>query len=71
MSTIPQVKVMRRMMRLSQEEFAERFRIPLQSLRNWEDGKAEMDAVSRAYLLAIERDPEGMRKALSGSRAPV
>ena len=67
MTPIPQVKVMRRLMRLTQEEFSKRFRIPLDALRNWEDGKAVPDAVARAYLTAIARDPEGMRKALAAS----
>ena len=67
MNSIPQVKVMRRLLRLTQEEFAGRFRIRLDTLRNWEDGKAEPNPAARAYLTAIARDPEGMRKALAAS----
>ena len=67
MNSVAQVKVMRRLLRLTQEEFAIRFRIPLETLRLWETGKTEPDAVSRAYLTAIARDPEGMRKALASS----
>ena len=65
---VPQVKVMRRAMRLTQEEFAARFRIPLGTLRDWEQGKSEPDQAARAYLTVIACDPEAVRKALD--RAP-
>jgi putative transcriptional regulator len=61
---VPQVKVMRRALRLTQEEFSARFRIPLGTLRDWEQGKSEPDQAARAYLTVIARDPEGVRKAL-------
>ena len=35
---VPQVKVMRRALGLTQEEFSARFRIPLGTLRDWEQG---------------------------------
>jgi putative transcriptional regulator len=62
---VPQVKVMRRALRLTQEEFSARFRIPLGTLRDWEQGKAEPDQAARAYLTVIARDPEAVRKALT------
>jgi putative transcriptional regulator len=40
---VPQVKVMRRAMGLTQEDFATRFRIPLSTLQDWEQGKSEPD----------------------------
>jgi putative transcriptional regulator len=39
MTRIPQVRVIRRALRLSQEEFAARFHIPLGTLRDWEQTK--------------------------------
>jgi putative transcriptional regulator len=66
---VPQVKVMRRAMGLTQEEFSGRFRIPLGTLRDWEQGKTEPDQAARAYLTVIARDPEAVRRALqSGAR---
>jgi len=62
---VPQVKVMRRALRLTQEEFSARFRIPLGTLRDWEQGKAEPDQAARSYLTVIARDPEAVRKALT------
>jgi putative transcriptional regulator len=64
---VPQVKVIRRVLRLTQEEFAARFRIPLGTLRDWEQGKSEPDQAARAYLTVIASDPEAVRKALESA----
>jgi putative transcriptional regulator len=61
---VPQVRVMRRALGMTQEEFSARFRIPLGTLRDWEQGKSEPDQAARAYLTVIARDPEAVRKAL-------
>ncbi|MGP0090848.1 MAG: helix-turn-helix domain-containing protein [Xanthobacteraceae bacterium] len=62
---VPQVKSMRRALGLTQEEFSARFKIPLGTLRDWEQGKVEPDQAARAYLTVIARDPEAVRKALN------
>ena len=64
---VPRVKVMRRALRLTQEEFAARFRIPLGTLRDWEQGRSEPDQTAGAYLKVIATDPEGVWKALQPS----
>lgn len=64
MRRVPQVKIIRRALKLSQEEFAERFRIPLGTLRDWEQGRKEPDAAAKAYLRVIAREPETVQKAL-------
>jgi putative transcriptional regulator len=61
---VPQVKVMRRALRLTQEEFAARFRIPLGTLRDWEQGKTKPDQAARAYLTVIARNPKAVTDAL-------
>jgi putative transcriptional regulator len=61
---VPRVKVMRRAMHLTQEEFAARFRIPLGTLRDWEQGKTEPDQAARAYLTVIARNPKAVTEAL-------
>jgi putative transcriptional regulator len=65
MKRTPRVKIIRRALRLSQEEFSARFRIPLGTLRDWERGRKEPDAAARAYLVVIGRNPEAVRAALS------
>jgi putative transcriptional regulator len=66
---VPRIKTLRRALRLTQDEFAARYRIPLGTLRDWEQGRSEPDQPTRAYLMVIARDPEGVRRALqSGPR---
>lgn len=61
---VPRVKTMRRALGLTQEEFAARYRVPLGTLRDWEQGRTEPDQPTRAYLTVIARDPEGVLRAL-------
>ena len=51
-------------LKLSQEEFAASFHIPIGTLRDWEQGQKEPDAAARAYLRVIAREPEVVRRAL-------
>jgi putative transcriptional regulator len=67
MKPVPQAKVMRRALRLTQEEFSERYGIPLDTLKDWEEGKTKPDLVARAYLTVIAGDPEGVRKAFASA----
>lgn len=60
-----QIKMMRRALRLTQEEFSARFRIPLGTLRDWEQGKTQPDQAARAYLRVIARNPEAVVEALN------
>ena len=53
---------------LTQEEFAVRFRIPLGTLRDWEQGKTEPDQAARAYLIVIARNPKAVTEALNAGR---
>lgn len=52
-------------LRLSRQEFADRYHIPLPTLTAWERHKSEPDAVARAFLDAIAADPEGVARALA------
>ena len=61
---VPRVKVMRRALKLTQEEFAARFQIPLGTLRDWEQGKTQPDQAARAYLRVIARNPTAVVEAL-------
>jgi putative transcriptional regulator len=63
----PNPKVVRQALGLSQEAFAERFRIPLGTLRDWEQGRVEPDQAARAYLMVIARNPRAVRKALEAA----
>jgi putative transcriptional regulator len=50
---MPQVKIIRRAFRLTQEEFSARYHIPLGTLRDWEQGRCVPDQTARAYLKVI------------------
>jgi putative transcriptional regulator len=65
MKQTPRVKMIRRALDLTQEEFAARYHIPLGTLRDWEQGRSEPDQPTRAYLTLIARDPEHVRRMLS------
>jgi putative transcriptional regulator len=64
MKRTSQVKVIRRALGLSQEEFATRFHIPLGTLRDWEQSRKAPDAAARAYLRVIARNPQAVSEAL-------
>jgi putative transcriptional regulator len=66
---VPQVKPLRRRLGMTQAEFARAFHLPLTTLRDWEQRRSTPDAPARALLLAIERDPETMRRLLDGDAA--
>ena len=55
MKRIPRVKTLRRALRMTQEEFAARYHIPLGTLRDWEQGRSEPDQPARAYLKEFSR----------------
>lgn len=65
MKRTPQAKIIRRALELTQEEFAARYHIPLGTLRDWEQGRAEPDQPARAYLTLIARDPDHVHRMLN------
>lgn len=62
---IPDVKAIRRSLRMSQHRFAAAYRIPLPTLKNWEQGRRTPDAPAMAYLLAIKRRPKEVMEAVA------
>ena len=61
---LPDVKAIRRALEMSQDEFAAVFRIPLATLKNWEQGRRQPDAPAAAYLRAIQRRPKEVMEAV-------
>jgi putative transcriptional regulator len=64
MKRVPRIRTLRRALRLTQEEFAARYHIPIGTLRDWEQGRCEPDQPARAYLTVIAHDPQGVIRAL-------
>ena len=65
MRRVSRVKVLRQRIGMTQVEFADAFGIPVSTLRDWEQRRSIPDAPARALLLAIEREPETMRRLLA------
>ena len=49
---------------LSQDRFARAFQISPHTLRNWEQGRRVPEGPARGLLLAIDRDPKALLRAL-------
>jgi putative transcriptional regulator len=62
---MPDVKAIRRSLRMSQQRFSAAYRIPLPTLKNWEQGRRLPDAPAAAYLLAIKRRPKEIQEAVA------
>ena len=70
MRPVPRLKIIRRALGLTREEFAARFQIPVGTLRDWEQGRAEPDQPARAYLRAIAGDAAAVERALGAAPSP-
>lgn len=59
----PLCRRVRHDLRLTQAEFAERYHVPIGTLRDWEQGRNEPDAAAIALLKAIAANPEQVAEA--------
>ena len=64
------VKAIRQRLKLSQPKFAETFGFSVGRIRDWEQGRFEIDAPSRVFLTVLDREPEAVMRALQSKRAP-
>jgi putative transcriptional regulator len=62
---VPDVRAIRHGLHMSQEKFAVTYRIPLSTLKNWEQGRRHPDAPAAAYLQVIARRPKETSEALA------
>ena len=65
MRRVSPVKRLRWKLGLSQAEFAARFRIPVGTLRDWEQHRGEPDQAALAYLKVIEADADFVARAVA------
>jgi putative transcriptional regulator len=61
----PAVRDLRRRARLTQMEFAARLGVPVETIRNWEQGKRMPRGPARALLAVISHAPETVFAALA------
>jgi putative transcriptional regulator len=57
------VRELRERLQLTREQFAIRYGLEVETLRNWETGKREPDTTARSYLRAIANAPEQLELA--------
>jgi putative transcriptional regulator len=61
---VPTVRALRQKLKLTQEEFAARFHLPLGTVRDWEQGAHRPDKAAQVLLMVIARDPDAVARAL-------
>jgi putative transcriptional regulator len=69
--TLPGVRDLRRRARLTQIEFASRLGVPVETIRNWEQGKRMPRGPARALLAVIAHAPDMVFAALASGPSPV
>jgi putative transcriptional regulator len=61
---VPSVTALREKLKLTQEEFAARFHLPLGTVRDWEQGAHRPDKAAQVLLTVIARGPDAVARAL-------
>ncbi|WP_425991459.1 helix-turn-helix domain-containing protein [Afipia sp. DC4300-2b1] len=64
-TTAPVVRDLRLRAKLTQAEFASRLGVPLETIRNWEQGKRSPRGPARALLTVIAHEPDMVFAALA------
>jgi putative transcriptional regulator len=62
---LPAVRDLRRRARLTQQQFAEKLGVPVETIRNWEQGKRAPRGPARALLAVIAHAPDTVFAALA------
>ena len=61
---VPTVRSVRKKLNMTQEQFAERFHLPLGTVRDWEQGAHRPDKAAQVLLTVIAKDPDAVARAL-------
>ena len=70
-AALPAVRDLRRRARLTQTEFASRLGVPVETIRNWEQGKRAPRGPARALLAVIAHSPDTVFAALATEPTPA
>jgi putative transcriptional regulator len=71
LAALPAVRDLRRRACLTQLEFAARLGVPVETIRNWEQGKRMPRGPARALLAVIAHAPDTVFAALAPGAAPI
>ena len=63
-SRVPNPKEIRAKLRLTQEQFARSFQLPLGTVRDWEQGVRAPDSAAKNYLRVIAKNPQAVLDAI-------
>lgn len=64
--TAERIVALRRRMKLSRRQFADRFGLDVRAVQDWEQGRRVPDRAARVLLTVIDRNPEAVVSALGG-----
>jgi putative transcriptional regulator len=70
-AALPAVRDLRRRAQLTQTEFAAKLGVPVETIRNWEQGKRAPRGPARALLAVIARAPDTVFAALAVDPQPA
>ena len=70
-AALPAVRDLRRRACLTQTEFASRLGVPVETIRNWEQGKRAPRGPARALLAVIAHSPDTVFAALATEPTPA
>lgn len=59
------VRVIRKKIGMTQDEFARHFGVSKRTVQDWEQGRRVPTGAARAFLTVVRREPEAVRRALS------
>ena len=70
-AALPAVRDLRRRAQLTQTEFASKLGVPVETIRNWEQGKRAPRGPARALLAVIAHSPDTVFAALATEPSPA
>jgi len=54
------LRALRTSLGMTREQFSLRYGLSVENIRNWEEGRREIDSTARSYLTAIMNDPQSV-----------
>lgn len=69
MRKVPNPKDIRNELKMTQQQFAKKFELPIGTLRDWEQKVREPDNAAKSYLRVISKNPIAVIKALESYSA--
>ena len=64
---VERIVALRKRLKLSRQKFADRFGLDVRAVQDWEQGRRVPGRAARVLLTVIDRDPESVVRALTGS----